>query len=1009
MIVLAVVLLGYISYDRLGVDLFPDLNNPKLFIELQSGERPPEEIEEQFVEELEALAIRQTDVVEVSSVSKTGSAQITIEYAWNTDMDDAFLELQKATNSYSQSGDIDEFTITQHDPNTSPIMLIGLSNPAITEMSDLRKVAENYIRNELVRLQGVAEVEIAGSEEVEILIETNDYMLDAFGLSLDDISGRIQNYNQSVSGGSIEELGTQYVVKGVGLLENVEDFENVIVGYQQVDSENEESSFAPVYLREVATVRINTKDPETIVRLNGERCLGLSIYKDNNVNTVNAIDEIDAAIQNLEKALPGYEMTVVTNQGSFIDDAISEVEESALLGILLAVFIIFIFLRRIGSTIIISIAIPISIIATFNLMYFNDLTLNIMTLGGLALGAGLLVDNAIVVLESIFRTHEKGMSIREAAVEGTAQVSGAITASTITTIVVFLPIIYLHGASGELFKDQAWTVAFSLVSSLFVAVLVIPMLVNVFYKNKKTSKKESVQVKGYGNFLLKILKMKWLVVLVAVVLLGVAALMVTGIGMEFMPKTETKEFDIEVAMTEGTKLERTSSALANLEQIVNDMLGDDLKVMYTHVGPTSESSSESAIFEGTNTGEIKIILSDETDVTSTAAIQALSEAFGDIPGMEITFKQNETALKSILGTDESPLVIEVKGEDLDVIDGLVADVMTHVEGIEGIYNIESSMEDGAPEVEIFVDRMKAGIYNVGVSNIVSQIQTQLEGTSVGEIEREGEMQDITLKLPEKSLSDLEDMVITSGDQEYMINELATISIGQSPKQINRRNQVRIGKITAELRDDLPLDQAAQKIEEALASMSFPVDYNVNITGQEEKRAESMQNLGFALLLSIVLVYMVMASQFESLLHPFTILLTIPLAVVGTVFTFFIMGLTFNIMAFIGLIMLVGIAVNNSILLVDRTMQLRKDGLTRAEALVQAGQQRIRPIFMTSLTTILALLPLTIGIGESASLRSPMAIAVIGGLVTSTLLTLVVIPCVYEIFEGIKDRLKGVKE
>ena len=1007
MIVLGVVLLGYISYDKLGIDLFPDLNNPKLFIELESGERPPEEIEEQFVENLEALAIRQSDVVEVSSISKVGSAQITIEYAWDTDMDDAFLELQKATNTYSQNGDIDEFTITQHDPNTSPVMLIGLSNPSITEMSELRKVAENYIRNELVRLEGVAEVDIAGAEEVEILIETNEYLLEAFGLTLDGISSRIQSYNQSVSGGSIEELGTQYVVKGVSLLEEVEDFENVIVGYERVIADDNTASFAPIFLREVANVSIQNKDPETIVRLNGERCLGLSIYKDSKVNTVKAIEDIADAIVNIEKALPNYKMTVVTNQGSFIDEAISEVEESALLGILLAVFVLFIFLRRIGSTIIISIAIPISIIATFNLMYFNDLTLNIMTLGGLALGAGLLVDNAIVVLESIFRSHEKGMSIKEAAVEGTSQVSGAITASTITTIVVFLPIIYLHGASGELFKDQAWTVAFSLVSSLFVAVLVIPMLFNLFYKKKPIIQKQSVQVKGYGDFLDKVLKLKWIVVLVATALIGISSLLVTQIGMEFMPKTETSEFDIEVALQEGTKLERTSATIENLEYIVTEVLGENLELLYTHVGPSSGTSSEDAIFEGENTGDIKVILSDESTVTSSAAIKGLSTAFGDIPGVEITFKQDETALRSILGTDESPLVIEVHGEELDIIDDLVAEVMTRIETIEGIYNIESSMEDGSPEVEIMVDRMRAGMYNISVSSIVSQIQSQLEGTTVGQIEREGELQDITLKLPEKSLSDLNDMKITSDGQDYMVNEIATIEIGQSPKEINRRNQTRIGKITAELENDLPLDQAATIIEEAIASMSVPADYKVSITGQEEKRAESMENLGFALLLSVVLVYMVMASQFESLLHPFTILLTIPLAVVGTVLTFFVLGMTFNIMAFIGLIMLVGIAVNNSILLIDRTLQLRKEGMSRIDAIKQAGQQRIRPIFMTSLTTILALLPLTIGVGESASLRSPMAIAVIGGLITSTLLTLVVIPCVYEIFEGVKDRIKGV--
>ena len=1005
MIVLGVILLGYISFDKLGVDLFPNLNNPRLFIELESGERPPEEMENQFVEKLEALAIRQSDVVQVSSVSKVGSAQITVEYAWNKDMDDAFLDLQKAVSAFAQNADLDEINITQHDPNTSPVLLLGLSHSSIDDMNELRKVAENYIRNELVRLEGVAEVEVSGAEDVEVRVETSQYLLDAFGLTLDEISNRIQNFNQSLSGGSIEEMGLRYVVKGVSLLSDVSDFENVIVGYKKVDAENNSAAFAPIFLREVAKVSFQNKDPENIVRLNGKRCLGLSIYKETKFNTVKAVDEIKEAITSIEKALPGYQLTVVTNQGSFISDAIREVEDSALLGIVLAVFVLFLFLRRLGSTLIISIAIPISIVATFNLMYFNDLTLNIMTLGGLALGAGMLVDNAIVVMENIFRNHENGMSVREAAIEGTSQVGGAITASTITTIIVFLPIVYLHGASGELFKDQAWTVAFSLLSSLAVAILVIPMLFDLFYKKGKQRKVRSVQVKGYGRFLEKVLKMKWLVILSTLVLIAGSALLIPFIGMEFMPKTETREFSVNVRMPEGTRLERTSAAVQNLEAVISELLGDDLQTLYSHVGPTSGSStSESAIFEGENTANIKVVLNPESSVASTAAIRKINQAVGEIPDTEISYEQDETALKSILGTDEPPLVIEVQGEDLDVIEGLTAEVKIRVEGLPGIYNFESSMEEGSPEVEIKVDRLRAGMYNLSVNNIVSQIQGQLSGKDAGQLERQGEMQDITLKLPDKTLTSLNDLRITGNNQEFLVNELADVEIGQSPKEIYRTNQTRIGKITAQLDKKTPLDQAVKEIKSAIAPINIPPDYKVKISGEEAKRQESMDSLTFALILSVVLVYMVLASQFESLLHPFTILLTIPLAVVGSVFTFFILGQSFNMMAFIGVIMLVGIAVNDSIILVDRILQLRKEGVDRKEAILQAGQQRIRPIIMTSLTTILALLPLTLGFGESASLRSPMALAVIGGLITSTLLTLVVIPCVYEIFEGIKERV-----
>ena len=590
-------------------------------------------------------------------------------------------------------------------------------------------------------------------------------------------------------------------------------------------------------------------------------------------------------------------------------------------------------------------------------------------------------------------------------ITGTSQVGGAITASTITTIIVFLPIVYLHGASGELFKDQAWTVAFSLLSSLAVAILVIPMLFDLFYKKGKQRKVRSVQVKGYGRFLEKVLNMKWLVILSTLALIAGSALLIPFIGMEFMPKTETREFSVNVRMPEGTRLERTSAAVQNLEAVISELLGDDLQTLYSHVGPTSGSStSESAIFEGENTANIKVVLNPESSVASTAAIRKINQAVGEIPDTEISYEQDETALKSILGTDEPPLVIEVQGEDLDVIEGLTAEVKIRVEGLPGIYNFESSMEEGSPEVEIKVDRLRAGMYNLSVNNIVSQIQDQLSGKDAGQLERQGEMQDITLKLPDKTLTSLNDLRITGNNQEFLVNELADVEIGQSPKEIYRTNQTRIGKITAQLDKKTPLDQAVKEIKSAIAPINIPPDYKVKISGEEAKRQESMNSLTFALILSVVLVYMVLASQFESLLHPFTILLTIPLAVVGSVFTFFILGQSFNMMAFIGVIMLVGIAVNDSIILVDRILQLRKEGVDRKEAILQAGQQRIRPIIMTSLTTILALLPLTLGFGESASLRSPMALAVIGGLITSTLLTLVVIPCVYEIFEGIKERV-----
>lgn len=1006
MVVLGVVLLGYISFDKLGMDLFPDLKSPRIFIEIKSGERPPEEMEKQFVENIEALAIRQSDVIQVSSLTKVGTSQITVEYAWDKDMDEAFLDLQKALNSFAQNQNIDELQITQHDPNTAPIIFIALTHNEITDMNEIRKVAENYIRNELVRLEGVAEVELSGQEENEVVISTDLYRLEAQNITLDELSSRIQNFNRSVSGGRISEMGMQYIVKGVGLLSDVTDFENLIVGYKAVTASTATGTTAeraPIFLKDVATITFTNKEPANIVHLNGQRCIGLAIYKETRFNTVKAVEQINTALDQISRALPGYQITVVSNQGNFISQAIGEVQETALIGILLAVFVLFIFLRRAGTTLIVSLAIPISVIATFNLMYFNNLTINIMTLGGLALGAGMLVDNAIVVIENIFRNHESGMSAKEAAVHGTAQVGGAITASTITTIVVFLPIVYLHGATGELFKDQAWTVAFSLLSSLFAAIFLIPMLYHRFYKNKTAPvKRYNTQTNAYGRFLGGLLRVKWLVIVAGFALVGISYLLIPVIGSEFMPQTQSREFVINLKLSEGTKLERTESTVRNIETILAEYLSDDLEKMYSHAGPsTGTGTSQSAIFQGENTALIKVILKDKPNLSADHVIETVDRLTSGIPGLEVTFSKEETALQSILGTDEAPVVVEIRGVDMEEIERVSLEVKEIMEGVAGLYNIQTSIEDGAPEVEVVIDRIRAGLYGLDINTVVTQLQDQLQGKNAGQLEKGGEMRDITIKLPDTPLSDLSTMTVRSGNQVFRITEIADLRFGESPREIYRRNQNRIGNVTAQMEPGMALQHVADELRKGTSALTLQPDYSIQVTGDEEKRQESMSSLSFALLLSIILVYMVMASQFESLIHPFTILLTIPFALVGSILTFFLLGRTFNIMALIGIIMLAGIAVNNSIILIDRINQLIREGLDRRSAIILAGQQRIRPIIMTSLTTILALLPLTIGFGESASLRSPMALAVIGGLVTSTLLTLVVIPCVYDVLDRVR--------
>ncbi len=1025
MIVLAVILLGVISFGKLPIELFPDLKNPTLFVELKAGIRPPSEIEKQYIESIESIAIRQNGAMEVSSVSQTGYGRVTVQYDWEKDMDEAFLDLQKALSSFSLNEEIDEFVISQFDPNATPIMILGIYNPNSSDMDALRKVAENNFRNEIIRLPGIAEVRLSGEQEKEVVLETDPGLLASFGLTVNDLVTKIENYNRNVSGGYIEDLGRKYVIKGLGIIERPDDLEELVVGYTSrgsnapspatTDSGEQQTATnlgtttgqVPVLLREVATLKILDKDAASIVRVNQKRSLGLSVYKETKYNTVDAVNELTQVLGDIQKSVPGYEFVIIQNQGRFIQGAINEVKESGLYGALFAILILFVFLRRMGSTLIISLAIPVSIIATFNLMYFNGLSLNVMTLGGLALGAGMLVDNAIVVVESIFRKREEGLSVIDAAIHGTSEVSGAITASTLTTIVVFLPIVYLQGPSGELFKDQAWTVAFSLISSLAVAILLIPMLFTRIFKND-TAKQEAppLRYNGYRAFLDKALRYKGALIVVSVILMIGSYQLIGVIGSEYMPQAGTNAISVDLSLTNGTPLARTSSTVDQIEGQLALLFEGQLDKVYAHIGPEkSQSGIENENVYEENKATLKLLFREDMDLDIVSVLDKLSIYFDGIPGLEATFSNDESSLNSLFGEDEMPLVVEISGADFNALRALSDSTLRVMSGIPEIYEPVSNADSGVPQVRVDVDKFRAGLMNLSIDDVILQIKDQLEGKKAGSLEREGEMQDIRIRVPGITLSGLENMRIKSGQQEFPLNEIAFISLENASNAIHRKNQNRMVSIGARVDQDQAYDKIAKSVDNSVAGISLPPRYKIRVAGQEVKRQESMQNLTFSLVLSVLLVYMVLASQFESLIHPFTILLTIPLACVGALLAFFILNMPLNMMAFIGIIMLAGIAVNNSIILVDSINRNKQQGLPLREAVLDAAQRRFRPILMTSLTTVLALLPLTFGFGESASLRAPMAIAVIGGLVTSTLLTLIIIPCFYESIERLVGKTK----
>ena len=973
MLILGILLMGKISYDRLGVDLLPSIDSSILYIELETVENPPVEVERKFVKNIEAAAIRTPNAKSVESKIRESGAFITVEYRWGTNLTDAFLDLQKAVAGFAKNDEITKISVTQRDPSEDPIMLLALSNKEMNAIG-LTQIADNYIRSQLLSVEGVADVEFSGEREYEVIVETDPYRLEAFGLETSQIARSIEDNNYRMTGGRIEDKGVRYIVSGENLLESIEAFNEIIVKYAGDQK-------GTVFLKDVATVTLAEQEAEDIVNINGREGLGIKIYKEYGFNTLKATESVKKELKTIRTALPNYELELVTNQGDQIENSIGAVKNSALMGMLLAVLVLFVFLRRIGTTLIVSLAIPISIVATFNMFYFGGLTLNIMTLGGLALGAGMLVDNAIVVIESIFNKQESGLKLVDAIVEGTSEVGGAIIASTLTTIVVFLPIVYLQGETGALFKDQAWSVTFALVSSLLVAILAIPLLYSKLLGRKKYVEKDvkSIQIKGYGRFLEKILNYRYGVVLIAALFVGVIFWLSTQLGSEFMPKEDTDKLTVDLELPQGTTLEATYSTVQSIESVIRSMTADTTFVIYSHIGVA-----------GTDGGTMP--LSNQAQMIFDGNPEIISY-LSTLPDIEARFNKSKSN-----GDD---VIIEIKGEELDQLMDLNNAVVSQLSDLQSIKTLSYEERGGKSEINITINRTTASVYGLTMQSIISELRNILSGQEAGTMDLNGEMCDIKVKMPKVGSSELNSMPLSIANKKIILGEVADINVVEAPNLILRRGQARIMEIAVSSAEGVAVSELADEIRGCISLMEVPTEYSISIEGSEQKRQESMKGMIFALLLSIVLVYMVMASQFESLLHPFTVLLTIPFAVAGSLLMFLLAGKSLNIMAAIGIVMLVGIAVNSSILLVDRIRQLSAQGKTLTEAIVGAAQQRIRPIIMTSTTTILALLPMCFSFGEGSGFQSSMAIAVVGGLVTSTLMSLIVIPCVYNILESLK--------
>ncbi|MBI4552104.1 MAG: efflux RND transporter permease subunit, partial [Candidatus Latescibacteria bacterium] len=601
MIMLGISILGAISLNRLGTDLLPSIYNPRIVVDLRAGERSPQEMEERFARQLEGELRSVSRVVDVRTVCTLGRVQLTVAFAWGADMDFALLDVQKKVARYESRQDVDQVTIARYDPQAEAIMIYALSSRDSQDLDELRRVAENVVKLNLERLDGVARVQVYGGLTREVRVELDEYRLAAYSLNPADVTNALRQSNANASGGTLEHKNTAYTIKGIGRYTSLPDIGATIVGYRSAGGRSDslsagareegrvfEPEKAPIYLTEVSRVFYAPEERSNLVRLNGRECIGIYVYKEAEDNTVRVADQVRETLTRMQNDLPMLSFTLIYNQGAFISNAVGEVEFTALLGSLLAVLVLFAFLRNIGATLVVSLAIPLSIMAAFTLMYFQGMTLNIMTLGGLALGAGMLVDNAIVVIENIFRRRQLGADAEQASVQGTAEVGVAIVAATLTTIVVFLPIVYVRGVAAELFKEQAWVVAYALLSSLLVAFLFIPAAAaRLFAHESDAFRRGRLRVGWYERLLTQAMNHRWLVIGASSLLLIAAAALVPTIGAEFIPRSTENQLQIDLDLAPGTPLERTEAVIGGVETRIAQVLGTGVRQQFSTANVTA--------------------------------------------------------------------------------------------------------------------------------------------------------------------------------------------------------------------------------------------------------------------------------------------------------------------------------------------------------------------------------------------------------------------------------------
>jgi HAE1 family hydrophobic/amphiphilic exporter-1 len=1005
MVTLIVIVLGSVSLTRLKIDLLPNIELPTLTIRTEYEGASPEVMEHLVTQIIEEIVGTIPGVEEMTSQSSEGSSNVRVSFVWGTDIDTAAIDVQAQLEDEISElpEDIVRPRVSKFDVASFPVVILGVSSDL--DPVEFTQLIEHQIRYRFARVPGVAQADLFGGFNREVRVELDPGRVKALGLSLDRVLQAIRDANLDLPAGKIEQGLYEVTLRAPAEFIDLDQIRNTVI-YQQ--------GGAVVTLGQVAEVRDTYEKLRRLVRVNRERGLRIGIRKEADANTVEVSRRILAEIDAVNRAFPQVQVVPVINQGNFIERSIANVAQSVLYGGGLAILVLLFFLRNIRSTLVISLAIPISIIATFALIYFGGFTLNLMTLGGLALGVGMMVDSSIVVLENIFRRRdETGEEQSQAAVEGAREVGTAILASTLTTLVIFLPMVFVRGVSGILFKELAYVIIFSLVCSLLVSLSLVPMLASRLLKpREELALSHPGWIRrlaawadngfreldsGYRGLLRKVLRHSWWTVLAAAALLGSSLLLLPLIGTEFLPPSDEGEVRVTGEMEVGTRLELVDQQTRRMEQIVYPAVPEAVSSVVS-VGASGFNPGDAS------RGEIRLSLvpaAERQRSNKAIASDLRRQLEGQIAGMTIRTRapQGQFLLERLLGGDQG-VTVEIRGFDLATLDLLATRVEQAIDAIPGITDLEKSKQAGTPQQEIRVNRDKVADLGLSVRDVTQVLETAVAGARAGEFRAEGNSYRIFVQLKDvekRSLDEILDLTLTTGSGEQVaLRNLVSTGASRGPILIDRKDQQRLVTVQANVADR-DLGSVAKDIQAELDLIPRPVGYDLAIAGNFEEQQKAFDELVVSLLMALLLVYMVLACQYESLRDPLVVMVSVPVAAVGVLLILFFTGTTLNLQSYIGCIMLGGIVVNNAILLVDQAGQLRRGGMRVHEAVAEAGRRRLRPILMTSLTTILALLPLAFGIGEGADAQAPLARAVVGGLSGSTLITLVLIPAVYTLF------------